>query len=97
MTGVTLPDSMSSLSATRSVAFSELASAAELLADEQGQHGRPELAVDAAEPPSAGLAADDDERPARGEGAAEVRQRAVPADVEDDVVAALPSVKSSRV
>ena len=35
--------------------------------DEPRQHQRPDLAIGAAEPPAAGLASGDDERPLRGE------------------------------
>jgi hypothetical protein len=45
---------------------------AELLADEWRQQVRPDLPVGAAEPPSLGLAADDDEPSVGGEGAAQV-------------------------
>lgn len=64
---------------------------AQLLADERGQHERPESAVETSDPPSARFAADDDERSPGGEGAAEAGQRSVSSGVEDDVVA-LPAV-----
>ena len=61
---------------------------AELLGHERGEQRRADLPVAAAEPPPAGLAAGDDERPARREGAAQARQGRVAADVDDRVVAA---------
>ena len=45
---------------------------AQLLAHEWGQQLRPDVAVESAEPPSIGLASDDDEPPARGEGSTEL-------------------------
>src|SRR5215211_3670009 len=60
---------------------------AKLLAHERGQHERPELAICASEPPSSPFASNDDEGPPGGEGAPQVCQRRVPADVEDQVVA----------
>src|SRR4051794_30640653 len=62
---------------------------AELLADERGEQERADLTVDAAEPASIGLAADDDEPPPASEGAPEVWEPTVAADVENDVVAVL--------
>ena len=71
MTGVTLPASMSSLRTTRSSAFSDETNVPSFWPTNGDSSERPELAVEAAEPPSAGLAADDDERPLRGERAPE--------------------------
>ena len=67
-----------------------------LLAHEGGEQERPELAIIAAKPTSACLTSDDDERPFGGEGAPESRQRRVPADVEDQVVALLAARRSPR-
>jgi hypothetical protein len=91
MTGVTAPDSMSSVRATRSWAFSE-GEHAQCLADDWGQKWGPERSVEAAQPPPARFRPDDDEGPAGGERAPEVGQRAVPADVDDDVVVPRPIV-----
>jgi hypothetical protein len=57
------------------------------LRDEPRQHRCPQGAVESSEPPAAGLAADDDQRPAAGKDAAKLPERAVPADVDDHVVA----------
>jgi hypothetical protein len=62
----------------------------QLVAREPAEHERPELAIGAPDPPSAGPASDDDEGPPWGEGAPEARQRRVAAGVEDRVVALLP-------
>src|SRR5207244_2077163 len=59
------------------------------LADERGQQERPELTVDAAEPPSTGLTSDDDEPAPGGERAPEMREPTVAPDIEDHVVAVL--------
>jgi hypothetical protein len=58
-----------------------------LAGDERGELGA-DLAVGAAEPAAAVLAADDDECAGGCEGAAEVAEAAVAAGVDDDVVAA---------
>src|SRR5256885_3927400 len=58
------------------------------LTHEQREHLCPELAIDASEPLSAPFSSNDHERPLRAESAPQVRQGAVPGDVEDDVVAA---------
>ena len=63
---------------------------AQLLAHERGHHERPEQTSDDSEPPSSLFASDEDEGPLGGEGASEARQRRVPADVEDHVVATPP-------
>src|SRR4051812_38445574 len=60
---------------------------AERLGDERGEQRRPDLAAAAAQQPSGGLAADDDQPSVRGEGAPEMTQPGVAADVEDDVEA----------
>src|SRR5215212_7977103 len=61
----------------------------QLLVHEPGQYRRPQLAIGASEPPSSTFAPDDDEGSLEGEGAPETRQRRVPADVQDQVVALL--------
>ena len=91
MTGVTLPDSMSCAQDVRSSAFSEFDERGERLADERGKQQGADRAVEAAEPPAAGFAADDDERPSEGQRASQRADRAVAADVEDHVVARAPS------
>jgi hypothetical protein len=63
---------MSCRSAVRVVGVLRGDECAQLLADEQRQHERREPTVDAAEPPSIGLASDDDEPPPRGERAPEM-------------------------
>jgi inner membrane transporter RhtA len=60
---------------------------AQLLTGERGEHDGPELAVAPAEPPAARLGPDDDQRSARGQGAAKLAQRPVAPGVEDHVVA----------
>ena len=64
-------------SATRSAAFSDAMNVPSFWPTNGDSSHRPELAVDAAEPAAAGLAADDDERARRGEGAAERATAAV--------------------
>src|SRR5215218_8382048 len=61
----------------------------QLLAHEPGQYRRPQLAIGASEPPSSPFAPDDDEGSLRGKDATEARQRRVPADVQDQVIAPL--------
>src|SRR3712207_6456308 len=61
----------------------------QLLVHEPGQYRRPKLAIGASEPPPSPFAPHDDEGSLRGEGATEVRQRRVPPDVQDQVVAPL--------
>src|SRR4051812_32353498 len=60
---------------------------AQRLADERSQQHRAELTLDAADPPVA-LTADDDESASRCQGTAYVPDRGTTEDVEDDVVAA---------
>src|SRR5919202_2757554 len=62
---------------------------AQLLLHEPGQYRRPQLAICASEPPPSPFAPDDDEGSLRREGAPEARQRRVPAEVEDQVIAPL--------
>src|SRR5829696_175630 len=59
---------------------------AQLLADERGQQLGPDLAAAAAEQPSVGLAADDDQPSPWGEGTPETGQPGVASDVENHVV-----------
>ena len=79
-------DELAAARAGRS-AFSDETSMRQRLADERRQQHGPERAVEAPEPASAGLAADDDQRAPSGEHPAKVGQPAAAADVEDDVVA----------
>jgi hypothetical protein len=79
---------ISRLSARRSGVFSEQISVVSVWPVKGGEEQRPELTVAAREPSSAGLAPEDDQRPARSQDRAEVLQRAVTPDVEDQVVAA---------
>src|ERR1051325_5188745 len=57
------------------------------LRDEPREYGCPQAAIDSPHPPAAGLAPDDDRRPAAGKGGAKLPERAVPADIDDHVVA----------
>ena len=86
-TGMTLPASISSFR-TQQVRRALLrGQGAKPLAHEHRLQRRAEdLALEAAEPPSAPFASDDHERPLRCEGAPQVRQRAVSTRVEDQVV-----------
>ena len=91
MTGVTLPASMRSFRTSRSSRRStddqrSAAADARTVTD----MGARSLALEASGPPSAAFAADDHERPARGEGAPQVRQRTPARGVQDQVVAARP-------
>jgi len=61
----------------------------QLLAHDRGERNRAELGVEAPQPPPVGLAADDDEPSAGGEGSTEVRQPIAATDIEDGVVALL--------
>src|SRR3954466_8874606 len=63
---------------------------AQLLADEDRQQPGPDLPVGAAQPTSAVLPTHDDQPSPRGEGAAQLGESTVAADVEDDVVPAAP-------
>ena len=87
MAGVTFPDSTSSRRTDRSAAFSFAPRMPSFWLTSGESSDRPELAVEAAQPPSVGLASDDDEPAFRGQGSTKVRQPAVAPDVEDDVVA----------
>jgi hypothetical protein len=62
MTGLTWPGSMSLVSASRSGVFSEQISVVSVWPVNGGEEQRPELAVVACEPSSAGPAPDDDWR-----------------------------------
>src|ERR671910_880801 len=61
----------------------------QLLVHEPGQYRRPKLAISASEPPSSPFAPDDDEGSLRNQDATEARQRRVPPDVQDQIVAPL--------
>ena len=89
MAGVTFPDSRSSRRTDKSAAFSLAPRMPSFWLTSGESSNRPQLAVEASQPPSVGLASDDDEPSARSEGPTEVGQPAVAADVEDGVVALL--------
>ena len=74
MTGVTFPASMSSVRTSRSSWFSLEMNVVSFWPTNGDSTQRTELAIGAAEPPAAGLAPGDDERPLRGEGAPEAGQ-----------------------
>src|SRR6185312_3078849 len=76
MTGVTWPDSMSWASTSRSAAFSETMTAASRCGTNRETTGARRLRSN---PPS--------QRPVTGKGGAKLPERAVPADVDDHVVA----------
>jgi hypothetical protein len=88
MAGVTLPASVCSFRTTRSSLVSFEVSGRSVWLTNSESRGCPEdLAIETPEPASAPVASDDDERSPGSEGAPEVRQRAAPGGVEDDVVA----------
>ena len=77
------PASTSSGARSGRAAFSEIMSGTSFWPTNGESNGGPQRPVEASEPPPAGLRPDDDERPARGQRAPQMGERAVPADVED--------------
>src|SRR6266511_941996 len=59
---------------------------AQPVAHERRRHERSNRTIHASDPPTTPFAADEHERPTEGEGAPELRQRAVPTHVEDQVI-----------